>query len=96
MHQGKKYETKSALVRPLAETPLHSCEALAEQIKSLAVSLFTPIDIEELEALARKHVYCWLRILCAGICAACNTYALRVAAFMRDGKKLSYSNFIAT
>jgi len=41
-------------------TPLNSCEALAEQIKRLTVSLFTVIDIEKLEALARKHVYCWL------------------------------------
>ncbi|MBX2901670.1 MAG: hypothetical protein KF775_18620 [Cyclobacteriaceae bacterium] len=46
------------------------------------------------EALAKSKCVAGLGLRQA--CAACNTYALRVAAFMRDGKKLSCSNFIAT
>ncbi|MFN3839937.1 MAG: hypothetical protein ACK4RF_04440 [Cyclobacteriaceae bacterium] len=61
-------------------TPLNSCEALADQIQRLTVSLFTVVDIEKLEALAKKHVYCWLWVE-RWNCAACNTYALCVVDF---------------
>ena len=61
-------------------TPLNSCEALAEEIKRLAVSLFTQINIQM--TLKRwQESMCIAGFGCGLVCAACNTYALCVAAF---------------
>jgi hypothetical protein len=68
-------------------TPLHSCGALAEQIKRLAVSLFIPINIQmtlkrwqESMCIAGFGFVRWIaRPAILMLCAA--------GAFMRVGKK---------